>query len=146
MTLDALAYAVMAYGRTHSLVVRADVADETASRLRANGSNDVEVVPLYGATALAEAERMGMERAAKWHDEKAAECLATADEARRKSLVWTADSYSDDADTHSESAAAIRAEMEPRFPNVSCSQCGRDFGPGDNGFSHCRNHAGKVPK
>ena len=30
----------------------------------------------------------------------------------------------------------------PRFDNVFCSECGRDFGPGDNGFSHCRNHAG----
>ena len=30
-----------------------------------------------------------------------------------------------------------------RFPNVSCSQCGHDFGPGDSGFSHCENHAGK---
>ena len=28
----------------------------------------------------------------------------------------------------------------PRFPNVSCSQCGRNFGPGDHGFSHCDNH------
>lgn len=29
---------------------------------------------------------------------------------------------------------------KPRFQNVSCSQCGRDFGPGDHGFSHCENH------
>ena len=29
----------------------------------------------------------------------------------------------------------------PRFQNVSCSNCGRDFGPGDSGFSHCENHA-----
>jgi len=26
------------------------------------------------------------------------------------------------------------------FENVSCSQCGKDFGPGDHGFSHCDNH------
>jgi hypothetical protein len=32
-------------------------------------------------------------------------------------------------------------DAKPRFPNVSCSQCGRDFGPGDNGFSHCWNHS-----
>jgi hypothetical protein len=31
--------------------------------------------------------------------------------------------------------------MSPRFANVSCSQCGRDFGPGDHGFSHCKHHA-----
>ena len=29
-----------------------------------------------------------------------------------------------------------------RFPMVSCSQCGGDFGPGNDGFSHCDNHAG----
>lgn len=28
----------------------------------------------------------------------------------------------------------------PRFANVSCSQCGREFGPGNNGFSHCEHH------
>lgn len=27
-----------------------------------------------------------------------------------------------------------------KFENVSCSQCGQDFGPGDHGFSHCENH------
>ena len=30
---------------------------------------------------------------------------------------------------------------QPRFPEVSCSQCGQSFGPGDHGFSHCANHA-----
>lgn len=27
-----------------------------------------------------------------------------------------------------------------RFPSVSCSQCGHDFGPGDSGFSSCHEH------
>lgn len=27
-----------------------------------------------------------------------------------------------------------------KFENVSCSQCGKDFGPGDHGFSHCDSH------
>lgn len=27
-----------------------------------------------------------------------------------------------------------------KFPNVSCSQCGGEFGPGDHGFSYCENH------
>jgi uncharacterized OB-fold protein len=27
-----------------------------------------------------------------------------------------------------------------RFELTSCSQCGRGFGPGDHGFSHCKNH------
>lgn len=29
----------------------------------------------------------------------------------------------------------------PRFQNVSCSSCGQSFGPGNEGFSHCDNHA-----
>lgn len=41
----------------------------------------------------------------------------------------------------SESATQVKAA---RFENVSCSQCGRDFGPGEHGFSHCRNHAEKA--
>ena len=31
-----------------------------------------------------------------------------------------------------------------KFANVSCSQCGNDFGPGDHGFSHCQDHATKL--
>jgi len=27
-----------------------------------------------------------------------------------------------------------------KFPVVTCSQCGGEFGPGDHGFSHCENH------
>ena len=27
-----------------------------------------------------------------------------------------------------------------KFENVSCSQCGRSFGPGDKGFSSCADH------
>jgi hypothetical protein len=30
----------------------------------------------------------------------------------------------------------------PRHADVGCSQCGRSFGPGDHGFSHCDNHTG----
>ncbi len=32
----------------------------------------------------------------------------------------------------------------PRFDDVTCSQCGQSFGPGDHGFSHCSDHAPKV--
>lgn len=28
----------------------------------------------------------------------------------------------------------------PRFRAVFCSQCGGEFGPGDHGYSHCRDH------
>lgn len=33
-------------------------------------------------------------------------------------------------------------KLTPRFENVSCSQCGGAFGPGEHGFSHCENHQG----
>lgn len=29
---------------------------------------------------------------------------------------------------------------KPRYEAVYCSQCGQCFGPGDSGFSHCRDH------
>lgn len=28
----------------------------------------------------------------------------------------------------------------PKFSNVSCSQCGEDLGPGDEGVSRCNDH------
>jgi hypothetical protein len=28
----------------------------------------------------------------------------------------------------------------PRFLTTYCSQCGAEFGPGDAGFSHCKDH------
>lgn len=30
----------------------------------------------------------------------------------------------------------------PRFQQVNCSQCGAAFGPGNEGFSECRQHEG----
>ncbi len=42
--------------------------------------------------------------------------------------------------------APAEPAVRPRFANVSCSQCGRDFGPGEHGFSHCDNHSGRTPK
>jgi len=44
-------------------------------------------------------------------------------------------------------AAAVKpVETAPsqgkQHPMVYCSQCGRGFGPGNHGFSHCGNHKG----
>ncbi|MDN7488510.1 hypothetical protein QZM35_12450 [Burkholderia sp. AU45274] len=39
-------------------------------------------------------------------------------------------------------ADADLAGAAPRFENVGCSQCGRGFGPGNGGFSHCADHIG----
>lgn len=30
----------------------------------------------------------------------------------------------------------------PKFQNVFCSNCGQEFGPGNDGFSHCESHRG----
>jgi hypothetical protein len=34
----------------------------------------------------------------------------------------------------------------PRFQSTSCSECGRDFGPGFHGYSHCSSHRGLTPQ
>lgn len=41
--------------------------------------------------------------------------------------------------------SAISADTMPRFKNVYCSQCGNEFGPGNEGFSDCRQHAAPAP-
>lgn len=33
-----------------------------------------------------------------------------------------------------------RPVKAPRFPRVYCSQCGQEFGPGNEGFSSCQDH------
>ena len=38
------------------------------------------------------------------------------------------------------SQCAERIRRTPKFSNVTCSQCGRSFGPGDHGFSFCEDH------
>jgi hypothetical protein len=30
--------------------------------------------------------------------------------------------------------------LMPKFAETFCSQCGRTFGPGDHGYSHCQDH------
>ena len=35
---------------------------------------------------------------------------------------------------------AAVANIGPRFACISCSQCGKDLGPGDSGVSDCREH------
>ncbi len=39
-------------------------------------------------------------------------------------------------------SASPAASPVPPFADVSCSQCGRSFGPGWHGFSACRDHRG----
>jgi hypothetical protein len=42
------------------------------------------------------------------------------------------------------SLVSATAERTYKFQNVSCSQCGGEFGPGDSGFSHCSSHDGRA--
>ena len=53
--------------------------------------------------------------------------------------VWDAPLAS--ADTWAGRQAPATKQHRFRFHNVSCSQCGEDFGPGDHGFSQCADHA-----
>ncbi len=34
---------------------------------------------------------------------------------------------------------------QPRFDEIWCSQCGEGFGAGNNGYSHCEDHANETP-
>ena len=34
----------------------------------------------------------------------------------------------------------IVSKLKYKFKNISCSQCGEEFGPGNSGFSHCEDH------
>ena len=34
----------------------------------------------------------------------------------------------------------IKVNPEPKFKETFCSQCGQEFGPGDGGYSSCKNH------
>lgn len=44
-----------------------------------------------------------------------------------------------------EGVMAVPRLNEAKFQNVSCSQCGKGFGPGDSGYSHCSDHKGRTP-
>ncbi|TIT90357.1 MAG: hypothetical protein E5W41_00060 [Mesorhizobium sp.] len=40
----------------------------------------------------------------------------------------------------------MNEQRAPKFPATFCSQCGRGFGPGDHGFSHCEDDQTKASK
>ena len=40
----------------------------------------------------------------------------------------------------------IKVNPEPKFKETFCSQCGQEFGPGDEGYSSCKSHSkNEVP-
>jgi hypothetical protein len=57
--------------------------------------------------------------------------------------VWNICRAALDAEIAQRIADADLAAAAPRFANVGCSECGRGFGPGNAGFSHCADHIGR---
>lgn len=94
-----------------------------------NSAIDMHEMPAYDKAIDADAKPM--------FDAMRAELVAMIE--RIDALIFATPNA---GDTAHECVVAIRerAALNPRFANVSCSQCGRDFGPGDHGFSHCENH------
>ena len=45
------------------------------------------------------------------------------------------------AETAYLAADAMLKARQPRFETTTCSQCGRECGPGDSGVSHCGDHS-----
>ncbi|WP_244099737.1 hypothetical protein [Burkholderia ambifaria] len=78
-----------------------------------------------------------------------AEQIAVLDAALRRGRiedvyeVWNVCKAVLDAEIAQRIADADLAAAAPRFANVRCSQCGRRFGPGNAGFSHCTDHIGR---
>ncbi|KWF30068.1 hypothetical protein [Burkholderia pseudomultivorans] len=57
--------------------------------------------------------------------------------------VWNVCKAALDDEIKRRIAAADLAAAAPRFDNVGCSHCGRYFGPGNAGYSHCADHVGR---
>ncbi|WP_230947381.1 hypothetical protein [Burkholderia territorii] len=74
------------------------------------------------------------------------EQLAVLDAALRRGQiedvyeVWNICKAALDAEIAQRIADADLAAAPPRFANISCSSCGRSFGPGNAGFSRCTDH------
>lgn len=41
---------------------------------------------------------------------------------------------------HAPTHALMPVARSPKFDITYCSNCGREFGPGNSGFSHCKDH------
>jgi hypothetical protein len=47
---------------------------------------------------------------------------------------------------HERICGACQRLLHPkRFPQTFCSECGQEFGPGSEGFSHCEDHEHLTP-
>ena len=88
--------------------------------------------------------------------ERILEYVGYEDERAGQFKEWLHGEYIDDLDTWQMDKLAETFEehkcnnrnhhsIMSQQPNISCSCCGQEFGPGDRGFSHCENHAELVP-
>lgn len=50
------------------------------------------------------------------------------------------------SNTHKTHPAWIFSHASPRFNETYCSQCGKEFGPGDCGYSQCSDHDKNMSK
>ena len=56
-----------------------------------------------------------------------------------RNLSYTTNEAGNDHPSPEAIALAVKWENS-KFGNTSCSQCGKWFGPGEHGFSHCSEH------
>jgi len=59
-----------------------------------------------------------------------------------RNLSYVSDEAGDDHPSQKAINLAMKWE-KAKFGNTSCSQCGEWFGPGEHGFSHCKDHHNK---
>ena len=56
-----------------------------------------------------------------------------------RKLAYAMDEAGNDHPSCESIEKAIQWE-NAKFANTFCSQCGKEFGPGNHGFSHCQDH------
>jgi outer membrane murein-binding lipoprotein Lpp len=105
---------------------------------------DVTNCPLCGATKKVKSHcyleyACGTSRGAK----DSQYLLSQTIECKISGLRQQRDALADELIAAIARAEKAEAERDANFKNVSCSQCGRDFGPGNHGYSHCIDHTRK---
>lgn len=61
---------------------------------------------------------------------------------RAQAVIAASDEYTAPIFHRSPLDAPLKSKtlVDARFRSVSCSSCGKRFGPGNEGFSHCDDH------
>jgi hypothetical protein len=109
-------------------------------------SNAQELADFMDTVRTQAAEEVHRQLETEWLREYATHAPITYDDARQFLTSLGHPFTADDtmrmlAEMRRKYAETMLAAMKaPRFPMVHCSQCGKGFGPGDSGFSHCKDH------